>query len=64
MVQYGKLETTIQAGMEKIYQYMDKCAAAEGFLLVINKAKKVSWQKKIFKKTMPYKDTQIIVFGM
>ncbi len=61
---YGKLETTIQTGMAQTYQYMDKCNATEGFLLVINKAKKISWQKKIFKKTLPYQETQITVFGM
>lgn len=61
---YGDLETTIRAGVEQTLQYMDTCGATEGYLLIINKTPKVSWQKKIFKKTIPYHNTQITVFGM
>jgi hypothetical protein len=61
---YGDLETTIRAGVEQTLQYMDTCGASEGYLLIINKTPKVSWQKKIFKKTIPYHNTQVTVFGM
>jgi len=61
---YGRLETTINKGLEQTREYMDTCGTAEGYLLIINRAKKKSWKDKIFKKEKIFKDTKILVFGM
>jgi hypothetical protein len=61
---HGSLETTINKGLEQTREYMDKCGAIEGYLLVINRAKKKSWKDKIFKKGKVFKDAKIVVYGM
>lgn len=61
---YGSLETTIEKGLEQTWEYMDRCGAAEGYLLVINRAKKKSWKDKIYRKEKVFKDTKILVYGM
>jgi hypothetical protein len=61
---YGSLETTIEKGLEQTWEYMDRCGAVEGYLLVINRAKKKSWKDKIYRKEKVFKDTKILVYGM
>jgi len=61
---YGRLETTINKGLEQTREYMDTCGTAEGYLLIIDRAKKKSWKDKIFKQEKLFKGTKILVFGM
>ncbi|MCU0287091.1 MAG: hypothetical protein MUF15_11945 [Acidobacteria bacterium] len=41
---YGSLEATIEKGLEQTRQYMDKCSAREGYLLIFNRTPGVSWE--------------------
>jgi hypothetical protein len=63
-LQYGNLKTTIDKGIEQTWEYMDRCGAVEGYLLVINRMKKKSWKDKIFKQEKFYKGVKIRVYGM
>jgi hypothetical protein len=63
-LQYDRLDTTIKKGLEQTWQYMDKCGASEGFLLVISRSKKKTWKDKIFKQEKDYKGTKILVYGL
>jgi hypothetical protein len=63
-LQYGSLEATIKKGLEQTWEYMDKCGSEEGYLLVINRAKKKPWKDKIFKQKKVFKGAKILVYGM
>jgi hypothetical protein len=63
-LRYGDLEKTIKTGLEQTWQYMDKCGTDEGYLLIFDRRKKVSWKDKIFKKNRTFKGQKIIVYGM
>ncbi|MGE5342208.1 MAG: AAA-like domain-containing protein [Candidatus Omnitrophota bacterium] len=63
-LKYGSMEKTIEKGLEQTWEYMDKCGTSEGYLLVVNRAKKTSWKEKIFKKEKTFKETKIFVYGM
>jgi len=61
---YGSMETTIEKGLEQTWQYMDKCGAREGYLLIFNRTAGVSWEEKIFKQEKTFKNVNITVYGM
>jgi hypothetical protein len=61
---YGSLEATIEKGLEQTWQYMDKCGAREGYLLIFNRTAGITWEEKIFKKVKTFKDLPIIIYGM
>ncbi len=61
---YGSLETTIEKGLEQTREYMDKCGAKEGYLLIFDRTAGVSWDEKIFKQEKTFKDVRINVYGM
>ncbi|MDQ1353377.1 MAG: family ATPase [Acidobacteriota bacterium] len=63
-IRSGSLQATIKQGLEQVYMYMDKCGAAEGYLLVFNPAPKKPWKEKIFKKTGTFRDAEINIYGM
>jgi hypothetical protein len=63
-LRYESLAKTIEKGLEQTWQYMDKCGAKEGYLLVFDRSKKASWKEKIFKKEKTFNGTGIIVYGM
>jgi hypothetical protein len=63
-LRYGRLEKTIEKGLEQTWQYMDKCGTDEGYLLIFDRSKKASWKEKIFKKEKTFKKTRITVYGM
>ncbi|MDM8536653.1 AAA-like domain-containing protein [Desulfobacterales bacterium HSG17] len=60
---YKSLKKTVDEGLEQTWGYMDKCGTKEGHLVIFDRGKK-SWDKKIFKKTETFKNTEIIVWGM
>lgn len=63
-LRYGSLEKTMAKGLEQTRDYMDKCGAGEGYLLIFDRSKKTSWKEKIFKKEKTFKGTKIVVYGM
>ena len=48
-LRYG--ESTYEEGKDQIARYMDKFGASEGWLIVFDRRKTVSWEEKIFWKT-------------
>jgi hypothetical protein len=62
-LRYGKLEETIEKGLEQTWEYMDRCGTGEGYLLIFDRSKK-AWKDKIFKKEKTFKGNRVMVYGM
>jgi len=60
---HKSLKTVMKEGLEQTYEYMDKCAAADGHLVIFDRSQK-SWNEKIFRETGSFKGVDIIVWGM
>ncbi|GAB6163624.1 hypothetical protein JCM12298_27840 [Desulfothermus naphthae] len=63
-VLYKSLEKTIEEGLSQTYEYMDRCGADEGHLVIFDKTKGKSWDEKIFERREKYKGKEIWVWGM
>ncbi len=61
---HGKLETTIMEGIKQTWEYMDKCGAKEGNLVIFDRSENKAWADKIFKRKRTYKKQVIQVWGM
>jgi len=61
---YKSLEKTIEAGLEQTWQYMDRCGAAAGHLVIFDRSENKSWDDKIFYRKETFKDQSIGVWGM
>ena len=48
----GGLERTVAEGLEQTAAYMDRCAAAGGHLVVIDRAEGKPWDEKVFRRRM------------
>ena len=58
------LERTIQEGCAQLAEYMDKCAAALGHLIVFDRDPDKKWEEKIFRKNEVFEGKNIQVWGM
>ena len=47
----GGRDQTIRAGLEQTRAYMDRCAAAEGHLVLFDRSAGKSWSEKVFRRT-------------
>ena len=64
-VLHGSLERTIAEGLEQTAAYMDRCATAEGHLVIIDRAGGKRWDEKVFHRPMTSRDGAAIdVWGM
>jgi len=63
-IRYKKLEKTIEKGLSQTYDYMDCSNTDEGHLVVFDRAKKKSWDEKIFQREESYQGKMITVWGM
>ena len=65
-VLYGSLERTIAEGLEQTAAYMDRCAAQEGYLVIIDRAAEGrSWDEKVFRHRKTSRQGVVIdVWGM
>ncbi len=61
---HKSLERTIAEGLAQTREYMDRCDAKEGHLIVFDRREDVSWEQKIFKRAEEYKGQLITVWGM
>ncbi len=61
-IHYG--EKTYKEGWQQLARYMDKLGCSEGWLLVFDRRKTVSWDKKIFWQTHETADKTIYVVGI
>ena len=60
----GDLERTITEGVEQARGYMDRCEAAEGHLVVFDRAPDRPWADKIFRRTPSGDGEPVTVWGM
>ncbi len=56
-------DTTSIEGRKQLAKYMDKLGCTEGWLIVFDKRKKVSWEKKIFWQTRTESGKTIHIIG-
>ena len=61
---HRSLASTIEQGLEQTWEYMDRCGAGEGHLVVFDRDSKKAWGKKIFRQEKTYQGTPITVWGM
>ena len=50
--------------IEQTHAYMDRCAAAEGHLVIFDRSANKAWDDKIFRREEDIGDTKITVWGM
>ena len=58
------LETTIAEGSQQTWEYMDRCAAEAGHLVIFDRDSSRTWDEKIFRRIERYQDRTITVWGM
>lgn len=63
-VLHKSLAQTLQAGLEQTGQYLDRCAASEGHLVIFDRSAGKPWEEKIFQRTETVGDKIIRVWGM
>ena len=62
---HRSLERTIADGLEQTAAYMDRCAAAAGHLVIVDRAEGRRWEEKVFHRAMTSSaGTAIDVWGM
>ena len=61
----GSLERTVAEGLEQTAAYMDRCAAPEGHLVIVDRAGGKRWAEKVFhRRSEPRAGATIDVWGM
>ncbi len=61
----GSLERTIAEGLEQTAAYMDRCAAQEGHLVIVDRTEGQRWAEKVFHRRKTSRDgVDIDVWGM
>jgi len=63
-VMRGSREATISSGVTQVLKYADSCSADEVYLVIFDKTKMKSWDKKIFTETREQDGISVTVFGM
>ncbi len=63
-IRYDSIEKTIEKGSSQPWEYMDKCGAEEGHLIIFDKNEDISWDKKIFSRKETYKEKNILIWGV
>lgn len=63
-VLHKSLEQTLRTGLKQTWEYMDRCGATEGHLVLFDRDSKRSWEEKIFKCEETYEGHAIRVWGM
>ena len=61
---HKSLEKTIRDGLEQTWQYMDRCGADEGHLIVFDRTPDKAWDDKIFQRNESVNNKTITIWGM
>jgi hypothetical protein len=61
---YGSLERTLKEGLQQTWEYLDRCGAEEGHLVIFDRDPRRSWEEKIFHREEVYQGKKIAVWGM
>ena len=60
----SSLDTTIAKGLRQTAEYMDRCAASEGHLILFDRDPQKTWEQKIFRREASEGNNAITVWGM
>ena len=63
-VLHGSLERTIADGLEQTAAYMDRCAAREGHLVIVDRSAGKGWNEKVFHRRTVSRGVTVDVWGM
>lgn len=63
-VLHRSLEQTLREGLEQTCAYMDRCAAAEGHLVLFDRTEGKSWDDKVYRREETAGGTPVSVWGM
>ncbi len=63
-VLHGGLERTLREGLAQTRTYMDRCAAAEGHLVLFDRAEDKSWDDKVYRREETEGGVLVAVWGM
>jgi len=63
-VLYKSLEATLAQGLVQTWEYLDRCGAAEGHLVIFDRTPGRPWEEKLFRREAHEKDLPIIAWGM
>jgi hypothetical protein len=58
------LDTTLAKGLPQTAEYMDRCAASDGHLILFDRDSEKTWEEKIFRREVPVGSKVITVWGM
>ena len=58
------LERTVEEGCAQLADYLDKCGADEGHLIVFDITRDKPWEEKIFRREESFENQKIHVWGM
>ena len=61
---YKTLEGTIADGLKQTWEYMDRCGALDGHLVVFDRRPDVTWKEKVFQRKERFQGEEIGVWGM
>ncbi len=61
---YNSLEETMKKGLEQTWEYMDRCGADFGHLVIFDRTENRSWDEKIFCREELFKSGTISGWGM
>ena len=61
---HRSLEQTIEEGLAQIRAYMDRCAADEGHLVILDRTEGKTWAEKVFYRQPGAADASIAVWGI
>ena len=59
----GRLEKMLEKGLPQTAGYMDRCAAAEGHLVIFDRSKK-PWKENVYRRIEEFDGTPTQVWGM
>jgi hypothetical protein len=57
-------EQTIAKGIEQTWEYLDRCRAAEGYLVIFDRTSAKAWEEKLFQRVETVHGKTITVLGM
>ncbi len=61
---HGSLDETVRKGLRQTRAYMDRCAAAEGHLVVFDRREGASWDDKVYRREDAAGGAPVTVWGM
>jgi len=61
---HKSLEQTLALGLEQTWEYLDRCGAEEGHLVIFDRTPGKAWEDKLFRRRETVRGRQITVWGM